>query len=37
MNQKLLEIKITGQIADFDRIDNIYRTMARETPKLLDD
>lgn len=29
--------KITGTVADFSRVDNIYRTMKREGEKLLDD
>jgi len=29
------EFKITGEIEDFTRVDNIYRTMKREGEKLL--
>ncbi len=28
---------ITGEVKDFTRIDNLYRTMKREGEKLLDD
>ena len=28
-------ITLKGSIADFDRLDNIYRTLKREAPKLL--
>lgn len=28
---------ISGEIKDFSRVDNIYRTMKREGEKLLDD
>ncbi len=29
------EFKITGEIADFTRLDNVYRTLKREAEKLL--
>ncbi len=29
-------ITLSGDIADFDRLDNIYRSLKREAPKLLD-
>lgn len=31
-----VEIKMTGTITDFARIDNVYTTMKREGSKLLD-
>ncbi|KKN18533.1 hypothetical protein LCGC14_0954820 [marine sediment metagenome] len=30
-------IKITGNIEDFTRLDNVYRTLKREAGKLLSD
>ena len=32
-----VKITVTGNIKDFDRLDNVYRTFKRETDQALDD
>ncbi len=36
-NMPKATFQISGEIKDFSRVDNIYRTMKREGEKLLDD
>jgi len=37
MASKEVVITLKGKIADFDRLDNIYRSIKREAEKLLTD
>lgn len=37
MAAKEIVITLKGKIADFDRLDNVYRSIKREAEKLLSD